>query len=336
MSKAQRQRTGSRPTATNGRPRETPSKPRVERPATHGTAGPSRRSGWSEWAIVVAVGVLVGGLVAWWIWGSGTGTNEVETAEPIANVQAPDYHSLLLDPQDAERVLFGSHDGIQESHDGGFTWQAGTLHGVDAMIMATSPRAPETIYVAGHDVFEVSRDGGASWQPVSHDLPGTDIHGFAQNPADPKRLYAFVVGAGGFTSADGGSSWNQFASYPPGGSYLVLASNGEYLFAATDAGIAQSRDHGASWEPLAAQPGRVTVLSLAVSQDDPKTVYVGTPGGAFRSTDGGESWTTFGPAGVPVLAIAVTPGDPDRVLILGDQGAVYRTDDSGARWLSPG
>lgn len=335
MSKAQRQRIGSRPTATTARPRETPSKPRVERPATHGTVGPSRPSGWSEWAIVAAVGVLIGGLVAWWIWGSGTGTNEVETAEPIANVQAPDYHSLLLDPQDAERVLFGSHDGIQESHDGGFTWQAGTLHGVDAMIMATSPRAPETIYVAGHDVFEVSRDGGRSWRPMSHDLPGTDIHGFAQNPADPERLYAFVVGAGGFTSADGGSSWDPFASYPPGGSYLVLASNGEHLFAATDAGIARSTDHGATWEPLPSQPGKVTTFSLAVSADDPKVIYVGTPGGAFRTTDGGESWSLIGPANVPVLAVTITPGDPERIVVLNDRGAIYRSDDGGRSWLSP-
>lgn len=335
MSKAQRRKTGSRSTATNGRSRKTPSKPRVEHSATHGTAGRSRLRGWSEWAIVVIIGVLVGSLIAWWIWGFGTGANEVATAEPIANVQAQDYHSLLVDPQDTERVLFGSHDGIQESHDGGFSWQPGALLDVDAMIMDTSPNAPETIYVAGHDVFEVSRDSGRSWQPMSHDLPGTDIHGFAQNPADPERLYAFVVGAGGFTSSDGGSSWDEFTSYPPGGSYLVLASNGEHLFGATDAGIARSADHGATWEPLPTQPGRVTTFSLAVSADDPEVIYVGTPGGAFRTTDGGESWSMIGPPNVAVFAVAVTPGDPKRIVVLNDRGAIYRSDDGGQSWLSP-
>lgn len=335
MSKAQRRRTGSKSTKSNGRSRETPSKPRVGRSATHATKGRSRGSGRSEWTIVAVVAVLAGGLIAWWFLWGGTGVNGVKTAEPIANVQAQDFHSLLLDPQDTERVLFGSHDGIQESHDGGFSWQPGTLLNVDAMIMDTSPNAPETIYVAGHDVFEVSRDYGSSWQSISHDLPGTDIHGFAQNPADPERLYAFVVGAGGFTSSDGGSSWNEFASYPPGGSYLVLASNGEHLFAATDAGIARSTDHGATWEALPNQPGRVTTLSLAVSADDPQVIYVGTPGGAFRTIDGGESWSLIGPDNTAVFAIAVTPGNPERIVILNDRGAIYRSDDGGQSWLSP-
>jgi photosystem II stability/assembly factor-like uncharacterized protein len=115
----------------------------------------------------------------------------------------------------------------------------------------------------------------------------------------------------------------------------VLASNGPELFAATDAGLAKSRDHGTTWTLLDAQPGKVTVISLAVSAGDSQALYVGTPIGLMTSTDGGASWTTLAEPNVPVLAIAVAPTDPARILILNDTGAVYRSDDGGASWQSP-
>ena len=293
---------------------------------------PAMLAGWTGWLLPIVIGVVVGGVIAWWMWSSRSGDEETVAAQPIARIDAPDFHSLLVHPENPDRVLFGGHEGTQESRDGGSTWQPGTLRDADAMIMAASPDAPQTMYAAGHDLLQVSRDGGASWEAVSHNLPGTDIHGFAQNPADPERLYAFVMGFGGFTSADGGATWQPFPSMPPGGSYVVLTSNGTDLYAATDAGLARSRDDGATWEALANQPGKVTVLSLATSADAPETIYAGTPVGLVRSTDGGESWTTVGPTGVPAIAIAVAPNAPDRLFFLDDLGDVYRSDDAGATW----
>ncbi len=295
------------------------------------TTSALRRSAY-RWAIPIAVGIVIGSLIAWWMWIARSGTDEVAAAQPIAIITAPDYHSLLIGPGDENHVLFGSHEGTQESRDGGLTWQAGSLRGVDAMILTSSPEAPETIFAAGHDVFHVSRDGGDTWQPVTHDLPGTDIHGFAQDPEDPQRLYAFVVGAGVLTSADGGASWAPLPTQPPGGSYVVLAASGDELYAATDAGIASSQDRGQTWIPLETQPGKVTVLSLAVSVTNPDVIYVGTPSGAFRSTDGGSSWDAIGPSGVAVLSIALTSDDAEKLLILADRGAVYRSHDAGTTW----
>jgi len=74
-------------------------------------------------------------------------------AQPIATLNAPDVHSLLIDPVNPDRVLFGSHAGVQESLDGGLTWQPGTLRNADAMSMAVSPKEATTLYVAGHDVL---------------------------------------------------------------------------------------------------------------------------------------------------------------------------------------
>lgn len=298
----------------------------------------SRRSNvrWGSWAIPLSIAALVlAGLVVWWVMASDSsdeGPGAAASAQPIATLKSPDFHSLLVDPQNPEHILFGSHAGLQESHDGGVTWKEGTLRNADAMQLSASPKAPETIYATGHDVFQVSHDGGQTWQGLTPNLPGTDIHGFAQDVSEPHQLFAFVVGAGVFTSQDGGTTWQTLPTQPPGGGmHLALAASGGSLFAATDTGLVVSRDGGQSWEALPSQPSG-QIISLAVPATDPQTLYAGTVSGLAKSTDGGASWTNLEPDGVPVLALAVTPSDADRVFLLSDAGAVYRSDDGGETW----
>lgn len=294
---------------------------------------PDQRSPW-RYAIWVAGGVIVGLLAAIWVW--NLNGNEPQVAVPISSVDAPDYHALLIDPEDGDRVQFGSHAGIQNSGDGGLTWEPGTLLGVDAMILASSPVEPDRIYAAGHDVFQVSLDRGATWQEVSHNLPGTDIHGFAQHPTDPQRLYAFVVGFGGWTSGDRGATWQAFGSQPPGsGGYLVLASDGEALYAATDMGISRSRDHGTTWNLFENQPGEMTFFSLAVSAANPDFIYAGTPVGVVRSTDQGESWSLLSSPNVMVLGVAASSSNAELLMVLDDEGNIYRSTDGGETWVTP-
>jgi photosystem II stability/assembly factor-like uncharacterized protein len=269
--------------------------------------------------------------MVFWMW--NTNNIEQQIAVAISVVEAPDYHALLIDAETPDRVLFGSHAGIQQSDDGGLSWSPGSLIGVDAMILATSPAEPETIYAAGHDVLQVSHDRGATWSGIAHDLPGSDIHGFAQHPDDPQRLYAFIVGFGGWTSSDGGATWQPFGNQPEGsGSWLVLASNRESLYAATDVGISRSEDHGTTWTLLETQPGKMTFFNLAVSPDDPEVIYAGTPVGVVRSTDRGASWTTIPSPNVMALGVAVSPGDPGRVMVVDDEGQVFRSSDGGNTW----
>lgn len=76
------------------------------------------------------------------------------------------------------------------------------------------------------------------------------------------------------------------------------------------------------------------VISLAITASDSQKIYVGTANGLTKSTDGGASWTNLGPNGVPVLALAVSSNDPDRVFVVSDEGALYRSDDGGVTWRS--
>jgi photosystem II stability/assembly factor-like uncharacterized protein len=292
---------------------------------------------WSRWNVPFAItAVAIVALVAWWAVSTYTNNDGASAGEsqPIATFGTPDFHSLLVDAADPDRILFGSHAGIQESNDGGFTWKDGSLQNADAMQLSSSLNAPETIYATGHDVFQVSHDGGQTWEQRDHDLPSTDIHGFAQNADDPEQLYALAVGAGVMVSKDGGATWSLLPTQPPGGgSHTALASTDSTLFAATGEGIVASQDDGESWEALASSPSSM-VISLAVSGGDPDVLYAGTPDGLSRSTDGGKTWVELGPEGVPAIALAITPTDSNRVFFIDDQGQLYRSDDAGGSWRS--
>lgn len=277
--------------------------------------------------------IAISGLAWWTAFGSArTESIAVDGSSGIATVETPDVHSLMIDPSNQEHIFFGSHAGLKESADGGYSWYDGTLRDTDAMSVIASPEGSSSLYVAGHDVLEKSPDNGKTWQPVTHDLPATDIHAFAQDPTNPLHLFAFVVGQGIFSSSDGGATWTLLPTQPSGESTVALATNGSVLYAVTETGIQETRDAGAVWALLPASPGG-TLLSLAITMSQPDVIYVATDRGLMKTNDRGQTWVAVGPATTAVAAVAVAPGNPLRILFVTSNGVVYRSDDGGAVWF---
>jgi photosystem II stability/assembly factor-like uncharacterized protein len=175
---------------------------------------------------------------------------------------------------------------------------------------------------------------------VPHDLPGTDIHGFAMSPDDPNRLYASVVGHGILRSVDGGEKWERLSGGVPG-DLMALASTGgspDTLFAGSmSSGVLMSSDGGQGW--IRAGFSSDGVMALAVSPKAQATVYAGTGGGLYKSADGGASWAKLPLPGTNVAAVAVSPAQPNRLLAIAvkdRQGQVFRSEDGGATWGGQG
>jgi len=253
-----------------------------------------------------------------------------------------DFHALAFSPTDPNTVFFGHHNGIMRSTDGGRTWAALVDRpNFDAMGLAVSRANPRQIFLAGHNIFQVSMDGGASWQPVAHNLPGTDIHGFAMSPDDPNRLFAMVAGQGVFQSTDGGRTWQPLGGQLPK-DVMALAIGGgtpALLYAGSmSAGVLRSSDAGQSWAPAMQGMGAGGVYTLAVSPAAPQTVYAAGDGGLFKSTDGGNTWSKLAFPGANVVTLAISPAQPNLVLAIsvqGQQGFVYRSEDGGQSWSRP-
>lgn len=122
------------------------------------------------------------------------------SASPWSRLGTQDVHSLAFVGDDPDRLLFGHHGGISASSDGGRTWQPlGTRS--DAMSLGAA--SDGSIVIAGHEVLAASRDDGRTWENTAAVLPSLDIHGFARDPGDPARMWAYLATGGLWESRNG-------------------------------------------------------------------------------------------------------------------------------------
>ena len=269
-------------------------------------------------------GIALAGAAWWWVGGFGSGT-------PVAwaRLGTADVHALTFDPSDPDRLLFGHHDGLLATTDGGRSWQPTALSGSDAMNVARL--GDGRLQIAGHDVYLESTDGGATWAPVPNDLPGLDLHAFAVDPDNPDRAWAFAVAHGLFRTENAGRNWEQLDPNNWGALTAYRRDDATVLAAIGPEGLVRSRDGGTTWEPMA-YPG--APLSAMAAAPDGSVLYAATAAGIRMSTDEGATWSDTGFA-IQALAIAVSRSNPEIVAAVDQQTRFYRSSDGGMTWPGP-
>ncbi len=292
-----------------------------------------RRAG-RPWFLAIPLGAaaLVGGVAVFLSIPQSPGSGS-----PAAGSQAvawtrlgtQDVHSLAFAPGSTDRLLFGHHGGVLETEDGGRTWDP---LAVDADAMGMRPAEDGSIVIAGHDVFEASYDAGRSWASIPNDLPSLDIHAFARDPDDPRRMWAYLAEGGLYESLDGGIGWSEvYDGHRP--ALAAISRQGVTALIGLDpfTGLAESDDGGRSWRSLGAPPSS-PVLTLAATPDG-SSILLGSTEGLFQSDDGGVSWSEGLLAGV-VLAAAISE-DGTTVAAVTRETDFYRSDDGGRTWSGP-
>jgi len=260
----------------------------------------------------IPAALLVGALFVSWMAAAtpalagDDGSDAAETRLLNWEVTGPfggDVRSLVIDPQDPQRLYFGTIDGqIYTSADGGATWsrlggfnRPGVL--VDQLIV--DPRDSKTLYAAAHRHKEAggffkSADGGRTWRE-SEELKGDAIHSLTQSSKNP-----------------------------------------DLLLAGTNRGIWRSSNAGERWEQLStsATPGLINVESLAFDPRSADTIYAGTWYLPYKSTDGGETWNITKTGIIDdsdIFAIEIDNSNPDHVIMSACSG-IYETRNAGANW----
>lgn len=189
-------------------------------------------------------------------------------------------------------------------------------------------------------------------------------NGFAADMAwsDPQYMVTIGVVLGtstgyGVWSGDGGNTWAQFATYPPGvaenkggEASIAITARNRAIWAPGNSVPSYTTDNGVTWVPTNL-PAINTIYPrayrLVVDRQNPNKVYAydsgghwwGTPGKVYVSTDGGHTFTlSQGSVDANLAAsyfgstsLAVNP-NVEGELWLADGNAVYRSTDSGVTW----
>jgi photosystem II stability/assembly factor-like uncharacterized protein len=250
------------------------------------------------------------------------------SAEPWSRLGTQDVHALAFVGDDPDRLLFGHHGGISASTDGGRTWQPLGAR-FDAMSLGAAPDG--SIVIAGHEVFAASRDDGRTWENIPAALPSLDFHGFARDPGDPARMWAYLATGGLWESRDTGVTWERVHQENVLFPVAVQTAGPTRLFGVTAGGLAASDDGGRTWRSVAT-PELYPIASLAATREG-SVLVAGGPGGLARSDDGGASWSELSFDGEPA-AIAVTAGGR-TIAVVTRSTAFYRSDDGGGSWPGP-
>src|SRR3954471_7372246 len=79
------------------------------------------------------------------------------------------------------------------------------------------------------------------------------------------------------------------------------------------------------------------VRALAVHPRQPRTLYLGSEQGLFRSTDGADNWNRIDSPlnGLQIWSILLLPSNPDVILVGTCPSRLFRSADGGRTWTEP-
>jgi photosystem II stability/assembly factor-like uncharacterized protein len=228
--------------------------------------------------------------------------------------------------------------GVRKSTDAGATWvNTGLTWTVNLnrtiRRLVIHPTNGKILLAATSDGVYRTADAGATWTKV---VPGSAFDAEFQ-PNDGN--IAYVTTSTVLKSTDAGATFAATSATCGGARYNIeiARSNPKTLYTlCTNGTVQKSIDSGATWSTTAA-PG-VTLYGyydnvLSVSPVNDKVVYVA--GFNMKKTiDGGTTWSAVPVAGhVDNHCIRFFPGT-DKTILVGNDGGLFRSTDSGATWAS--
>jgi photosystem II stability/assembly factor-like uncharacterized protein len=246
-----------------------------------------------------------------WSYNQERGVNEVE-----------------IDPNNSSIIWAATSDGIYKTTDAGLTWNNvhNVIMGFDVVI---NPVNSNIVYVThgnlgstGNGIYRTT-DGGNTWQKLTNGLPSA-FSGKALlsiYKTNPQIIFA-SIGNGSATGAgtwlckttNGGDTWTtvnttDYATYQGWYSHWVgvhptnsnfLLTGGIDVYKSTDGGTNLNiKTDWSAWYFGVTPPGgpegppyyvHADQHSITFHPSNPDIIYLGTDGGVFRTTDGGENY----------------------------------------------
>ena len=254
----------------------------------------------------------------------------------------------------------------------------GPFRGGRSGAVAGSYKNKNTFYfgATGGGVWKTT-DGGSNWKNISDKYFGGSIGAVAVAPSDDDIIYVgegentmrgnVSEGLGGaWRSDDGGRTWRNIGLKDgrhivriiihPRNPDIAWAAVMGHLFGPNETrGVFKTTDGGKNWKRVLYVNNQTGASDLVMEPGNPDVFYAGmwralrTPysmesggegSGLWKSTDGGETWTSLSSKkGLPkgtwgIVGVAVAPSNPDRIysLVENQNGGMFMSSDGGETW----
>jgi photosystem II stability/assembly factor-like uncharacterized protein len=250
--------------------------------------------------------------------------------------------------------------GIYRSEDNGRTWQLVSSGPVAIKALAVHPANDAVLYAgtaggpaATTDSLWRSDNGGQTWRKFLLSLPANPdgvlppVNALATDPNQPGVLYVGTDGQGVYRieDDDGRNSYKLMGGLSLYDAHVnsVVVGPDSRVYALIGHGLFVTE--GSAWQKLSLPE---LAASLTVAPADPQTLYAGCVStGAYRTTDGGQTWEPINNglemvpgAALRVTALAVDEQDSNHVVAATAYGVgrqlvpwgIYESHHAGRSW----
>jgi len=234
---------------------------------------------------------------------------------PDVRVQAVEPTALVW-PSSGDSILAGTSEaGLYRSADAGATWALVEATGlprgegqrINRIVASPDFDRDRTLFMAAAAGLFVSRDGGATWSRTPGPAPARAL------AISPAFAADGTVMSDGFISRDRGATWTALpgadgwpwhaAMFSPRyesdrtlwSGTIAVGSETEPGREERQFGLFRSTDDGATWSPIELsglrRRGVSSLAAASVTTAEDIRIFMGSPGGLYTSTDGGDTFT---------------------------------------------
>ena len=241
--------------------------------------------------------------------------------------------SLLAVAHTGGDVLAGDGTSLWRSPDGGASWSALALPGIQAILV--DPTDGSTFYVASGSELYRSSDGGVHWEVLWTAGATDSLVDFSVSPGAPRVVLVTSRQIGLLKSGDGGVTWTPLGIDLRGSAFCLVPENchqpGSTLYAGAER-LYTSLDGGEHWQGGGTD---LRIGKLAVAPAFGR-LYAISSGSLWASNNRGASWqVVLQNAGLKDVRVA--PSAHEMVYAASeywspDKAGVYRSRNSGGTW----
>ncbi len=239
------------------------------------------------------------------IYRTGDRGQKWERITPANDPELKGFHSVAIDPRDADVIYVGTHHLPWKTTDAGKTWklaaskERGMIDDSDIFAIHIDDSDPDTVLMSACSGIYRSRNASETWTKIQG-IPYTSrrTHVIYQHPTKPEVIFAGTT-EGLWLSTDNGKpdSWRRMTSLRMVINSIAIHPNrpDRVLLGTDDNGVLISIDGGEGYDTSNAGFINRQVRAVVADKAQPGRVYAGVifdrvNGGLFISEDGGVTW----------------------------------------------